>query len=288
MRENIVSISNKNKIDLLSLNKFFIEKEDDFLNNLLQRKKHIQPTKENAFKFYLSTLDRDFLSYIKFYDENKEKFYYNYYPNFFKLGYRGRIDFDGVPDELINRELIKELIVYNKYVHSPSYNNNNNILTYIRYTKAEKYLDKELVFLAGKTFTFDEGDSFCDYVPEEYITKELYLEILKNQPVNAYESIYDEMSSDILNDYNILSYILKYQPWAIFNYRDKNNEEFYLLLKEAVLLSKEILESPDIPLNFRQRLEKELNLKEYIFKEVRKLLKEQILKNKNYLIKNIK
>lgn len=286
--KGISELNNKNKIDLLSLSKFLIEKNDVTLNYFLQAKKYIQPTKENAFKFYLSSLDRDFLPYYKFENENKEKFYYNYYPNFFNLGYRNRIDFDGVPDELINRELIKELITYNKYIHSPSNYQNSNILTYIYRTKAEKYLDKELILLAGRTFTFDEGESFCDYIPEEYITKETYLEIIKNQPKNSYEGIYNEIPIKLIDDYELLSYFVKVLPWTIFNYKNKNNEEFYLLLKQAVLLDKEILESKAIPLKVKKRIEKELNLQEYISKEVRKLLKEQIFKNKNYLNKNTK
>jgi hypothetical protein len=282
-KNNILTISDKNQIDLLSLNKFFIEKGDDELGYLLQLKKYIQPTAENAFKFYLSSLDKDFLHYCKFDDENKKLFYNLFYYDLIKYN----ITFNSISDKYINRDLIKELITYNKYIYRNSYSK-ENILEHIHNTKAEKYLDKELILLACKTFSFDEDCSFYDCVTEEYLTKEIYLNILKNQPLTVYEYIYNEIPSDILNDYELLSYFIKVLPWTIFNYKDKNSEEFYLLLKEAVLLDKEILDSHEIPIKFKERLKKEFNLKEYISKEVRKLLKEQIFKNKNYLIKNIK
>jgi hypothetical protein len=278
--KDINVVSDKNQLDLKSLNKFLIKKGDSFLNYKLQSRKYIPPTKENAFKLYLSSLDKHFLYYYKFDDLLKKEFYENYYVNLYKID-------NDIPDKFINKEILKELIEYNEYMY-----NGKNILNLIKNTKFKNLLDYDLVKLAAKTFVYDQNyynrDSFVDYVPEKYLKKDIYLELLKNQPIENYEYIYDEMTNDMLNDYNILSYILKYQPWFIFKYKDKNNEEFYLLLKKAVLLNKKILESNEIPEKFRQRLAKELNLKEYISKEVRKLLKEQIFKNKNYLIKNIK
>jgi hypothetical protein len=169
--------------------------------------------------------------------------------------------------------------------------------------------DDELEYLLWNNQLIDTN--YSNERIQNYIIKRFQPNEIKNEFYLSYKFCEKIVTKDgmalmyvpeHLKDYNLCEKAVNNEPYAI-HFIPKTIENYYELVKIVFKLAvkwklkeseifKYISRDDLIQLkkDFPEHIDffDELNLKEYISKEVRKLLKEQIFKNKNYLIKNIK